>query len=106
MRPFLSRAAYRAAAIALVASATLGAQDQQQTRGLKLPTTDGRIGELYTESHALVIGMSRYTSGWRVLPGVESDMEPVRAVLQAHGFVVEVARDLTRDAFDRTMRRF
>jgi hypothetical protein len=67
---------------------------------------DGQSVELYEQSHALIIGMSKYQSGWRALPGVETDVVAVRDVLQTHGFTVQVERDLTRDAFDRVMRSF
>ena len=78
-----------------------------QTRGLAtVRTVDGQTVELYEQSHALVIGMSKYQSGWRQLPGVETDVVAVREALQAHGFTVRVERDLTREAFDRTLREF
>lgn len=84
-----------------------GAAEPQQTRGLALVrTADGTEVELYEQSHALVIGMSRYEAGWRSLPGVETDVVAVRDVLQAHGFTVQVERNLTRDGFDRAVRAF
>jgi hypothetical protein len=80
---------------------------ESQTRGLStLRMEDGQTVELYEASHALVIGMSKYTNGWRALPGVETDVTAVREVLEAHGFTVRVERDLSREAFDRTLREF
>ncbi len=50
------------------------------------------IGE-YKESHALVIGVSDYTNGWRDLPGVKKDVEAVRSALKKKGFNVRVVMD-------------
>jgi uncharacterized caspase-like protein len=84
-----------------------GLAAQAQSRGLETArTADGQTVELYEESHALVIGMIKYQSGWRPLPGVESDVVAIGDLLKAHGFTVRVERDLTRDAFDRTLRQF
>ena len=54
---------------------------------------DGTPTTLYTQSHALVIGVSDYTNGWSDLPGVNRDIEAVRSVLQNQGFYVTVVKN-------------
>jgi len=67
----------------------------------------GKSGSLsYEASRALLIGVSAYGKGWRRLPGVQREIEQVRAVLRKHGFEIEVVMDPTRADFDHAMRRF
>lgn len=63
-------------------------------------------GDLYAESHALLIGMSRYADGWTPLPGVDEDLNAVSASLMAQGFAVEVARNLGRAQLMDRLERF
>jgi len=79
-------------------------------RGLVLiEDPSGREVTLYRESHALLIGVSNYTSGWPRLPGVKRDLEAVRATLEEHGFQVEVINDPNQatlvDAYEGFIRR-
>jgi TPR repeat protein len=64
-------------------------------------TGDAVLG--YEESQALIIGVSRYTN-WPSLPGVQSDVRAVSAVLRKHGFEITTVQDPNseelRDAFD------
>lgn len=54
-----------------------------------------RLVRLYSESHALVIGMSEYADpGWADLSGVTSDVKEVSAALSEHGFLVESVMNL------------
>lgn len=54
-----------------------------------------RAVSLYGESHALVIGMSRYEHPyWGDLPGVKVDGEEVSKALAEHGFTVERATNV------------
>jgi hypothetical protein len=64
-----------------------------QERGMKpvVVNFDGQTTTLYKESHALVIGVSRYTGGLSSLPGVMNDIDEVKKTLEKNGFhVVEV----------------
>jgi hypothetical protein len=64
-----------------------------ETRGIKRMEIKTKAGEtvgLYSESHALVIGVSNYTNGWPKLPGVIGDVSAVRDALETHGFNVQV----------------
>ena len=55
------------------------------------------ISYIYAESHALVIGVSKYTNGWRDLPGVENDLRQVSQALEDNGFMVHPVRNPTKD---------
>ena len=71
---------------------------------------DGQSSALYTGSHALVIGVSNYTDGWPDLPGVNKDIEKVKAALEKHDFnVILVENPSDRqmvDAFDNFIRNY
>ena len=56
---------------------------------------DGVKQKLYAESHALLIGVSDYANGWGNLPGVKTDIEEVRKVLEEHDFAVHVVTNPT-----------
>ena len=47
-------------------------------RKVEIKTKAGETVGLYSESHALVIGVSNYTNGWPKLPGVIGDVSAVR----------------------------
>jgi cyclophilin family peptidyl-prolyl cis-trans isomerase len=61
---------------------------------------------LYSESHALILGASRYTNGWPSLPGVTKDVAEVKAALQKQGFDVRTVQNPTRAAMDGALRDF
>jgi tetratricopeptide (TPR) repeat protein len=65
----------------------------------------GEVG-LYQGSYALLIGVSKYTDGWRELKGVTRDLDDVAAVLRTHGFYVETLPNPTRVKFDEDVRKF
>ncbi len=60
---------------------------------------------LYKESHALVIGISDYSNGWPVLPGVKDDVIKVSSVLKKNGFqvrpIMNPSKDQLVDAFEQ-----
>nr|VFJ64132.1 MAG: Caspase domain-containing protein [Candidatus Kentron sp. FW] len=70
-------------------------QSQETNRGVALAITDkdGNQVGLYRESHALVIGVSDYTNGWKPLPGVKEDVKALEKALTENGFKVEVVLD-------------
>lgn len=69
-------------------------QAQATSRGVVVVEEEnGKEVPLYNESHALLVGVSDYTGGWPKLPGVPGDLDAVKAVLEKHGFQVEVVRD-------------
>jgi hypothetical protein len=53
-------------------------------------------GELvghFSSAHALIIGESEYTNGWRRLPGVKEDTAAVKRLFEEQGFLVETIED-------------
>ncbi len=66
-------------------------------RGLKIKDKQGREVGLYKESHALVIGVSDYTAGWPVLPGVKKDVHAVKSILEKNGFSVTLVMNPNRE---------
>ena len=79
-----------------------------QDRGFK--TVNVKIGNsettLYTESHALIIGMSEYTNGWNNLAGVKKDIVEVASVLKQNGFHVIVKENMTKETLDKAFSDF
>ena len=53
----------------------------------------GEVVGHFTEAHALVIGQSEYTNGWRRLPGVKDDFTVIKALLEGQSFNVETLQD-------------
>jgi general L-amino acid transport system substrate-binding protein len=78
------------------------------TRGLsvKVDITQDKSIELYTNSHALVIGNGNYTNGWDLLPGAIQDSKDVAQALEKNGFNVILKTNLTKDAFNRAFGEF
>ncbi len=66
----------------------------QESRGFKPVNINinGVVTPLYSGSHALLIGVSRYTD-WPDLPGVKNDLAAVKQVLEAQGFAVQTVLD-------------
>lgn len=64
--------------------------------GVRVHDEDGKLVAMYEESHALIIGISNYTNGWKPLGGVEQDVPEVKRALQKHGFIVEELLDQTK----------
>ena len=61
-----------------------------QQRGVKrveIKTQTGELVGLYEQSHALVIGVSDYTAGWRRLRGVKDDVLEVSEALQTSSLI-------------------
>lgn len=91
------------------AAAVSGAQTPKPgvTRGIGVTARQKTytFDDLYTSSHALIIGVSRYTN-WTPLPGVLEDVEEVRLALQRHGFKTQVVLDPTSSTFDSIVKSF
>ena len=77
--------------ICLLFSSLLTAQ-QRGFRSINIEI-DGQTTQLYRGSHALVIGVSNYTNGWPDLPGVNQDIEKVKAALEKHDFNVVLVKN-------------
>ena len=60
---------FSTAVILLVISLT----SQLFSMNIKVTTKDGQSIDLYGDSYALVVGVSRYTNGWSNLPNAVKD---------------------------------
>ncbi len=86
----------------------------QEGRGIiteiRIPDEHGRQVELYNESHALVIGVSDYQSGWPNLRGVKKDIRDVASILERQGFQVVIVEnpdfDELRKAYEDFINRY
>ncbi len=72
-----------------------------QTRGISrvvLQIPNGERIQLYSQSHALVIGVSKYQdSAWGQLDSVKNDVREIREALESHGFNVETILNPTKE---------
>jgi tetratricopeptide (TPR) repeat protein len=82
------------------------AQFVRSSRGLEIITESGQPRAFYDESHALVIGVSRYDGGWPSLEGVAEDVTIVEAALRQQGFEVTTVTETSYAAIDRAVRDF
>ena len=75
-----------------------------QTRGISRVTLQIPSGEsiqLYSQSHALVIGVSKYQdSAWGQLDSVPRDVREVKEALVGQGFNVETILNPTKQEMD------
>jgi len=61
---------------------------------------------LYSKSHALVIGIDRYTNGWPRLSNAVKDARLVADALRRKGFEVTLKTNLKSAALERTLKEF
>ena len=66
----------------------------------------GEPKPLYRNSHALLIGVSRYTSGWQTLDKIPAELTSVKAALIEQGFDVDTVSDPDADALERAYEDF
>ncbi len=71
-------------------TATALTQQRGQQR-VKVETLDGQSLELYSGSHALLIGVSDYTAGWSDLHSIPRELDQVSTALEQQGFKVHRA---------------
>ena len=62
--------------------------------------------QLYRTSHALVVGIDAYGSGWPRLSNAIRDARDVAEALKANGFEVELKTDLDSMALERALKEF
>lgn len=70
------------------------------------PSPSGREEELYSQSHALLIGESNYVNGFSKLEGVHHDMLRVGDTLHSHNFHVLYYADVRSDQLIDIIRDF
>lgn len=74
--------------------------------GVRLMDSAGRPFDLYANSYALVIGVSRYTAGWPNLESVGPETERIKAALSAHNFNVDLVLNPTSDLLKSSVTNF
>jgi formylglycine-generating enzyme required for sulfatase activity len=88
------------------------AHASSDSRGIKITaeTQSGQSLELYSNSYALLIGVSDYSAGWPDLPKIPRELDAVEAVLQEQGFQITRVRDPDHrqlvDAFQQFIDRY
>ncbi len=96
--------------VVVVALVGGGAMAQDGARGVSVRLSGGQVLKLYGESHALLIGVSRYTAGWQSLESVPGELDRVEKALKRQGFQVEQSRDpgakALRDAVESFINRW
>jgi formylglycine-generating enzyme required for sulfatase activity len=92
----------------------LALQAAAASRGLRVAIRDtdekgvivSETLDLYGQSHALVIGIDRYSAGWPQLSNAVQDAEAVASELRGRGFSVQLERNLEADELDRVLEDF
>ena len=87
---------YQMSAPALAAVAVDVVQENGQTEEI----------DLYSSSHALVIGIDQYSEGWPLLSNAVKDANAVAAALEARGFEVTLKVNLNRNELVAALRSF
>ena len=73
-----------------------GVSESVQQKGIQrkvIRTPSGQTVGGYGESHALLVGVSRYTHGWASLFSIPQELKTVAERLEAQGFAVETVLD-------------
>ncbi|MBR0665203.1 hypothetical protein GXW71_12635 [Roseomonas hellenica] len=73
--------------------------------GLRAVDNRNQVHDLYSQSHALLIGQSQYAH-WRPLEAVRSEIDALRAALEESNFRVEVHYDLGSEDLARVIDAF
>ena len=81
-----------------------------QSRGIskvELQIPNGERIQLYSQSHALIIGVSEYqNSAWGELDSVPRDVREVKKALEGQGFNVETILNPTKQDMDDRIEQF
>ena len=101
---------------ALVFLGLMGAplEGSAKTRGLSVQlraseAKDAPVAEtveLYSKSHALVIGIDDYANGWPRLSNAIKDARAIARELERNGFDVTLKTNLNSSALDRSLKEF
>lgn len=67
-----------------------GVSDKQplHREPLSIISSDREVVPMYTQSHALLVGVSKYTNGWSSLSSVTRELDMVQEALEGQGFNV------------------
>ena len=101
---------------AILAALTIfgASESEAASRGLTVPLRAGERADspiagrvkLYDSSHALVIGIDRYTAGWPDLKMAVADARAVADELEQRGFEVTLKLDVTARELSETLKEF
>ncbi len=81
-------------------------QDGRGFQRVKVETLDGQSLDLYSGSHALLIGVSDYTAGWSDLHSIPGELKLVSAALEKQGFKVQRAANSDSAGIKRAIEQF
>ena len=73
-----------------------------------IPVIDSKRDQiiLYRESHALIVGISEYSNGWPMLPGVKNDIKHIEFALRKNGFRTVVLSNPSHDVLRKAIESF
>lgn len=91
--------------IALLIISLSGNCQERGFRSVSITVGNSNVA-LYSQSHALLIGISDYTNGWPDLKGVDQDIEEVKGALEKNDFHVVIKKNLTKDQLDEAFTDF
>ncbi len=95
-----------ALALGLTLAIPLSARGAPKADTIAVRDKKGKPVILYKESHALVIGISFYSSGWPPLPGVKEDVKAVSKALQKQGFHVVTVENPNQEELESALTDF
>lgn len=64
---------------------------------IPIKNAQGQILGGYSDSHALLVGVSKYTAGWPKLESIPAELDRISEALGAQGFKIERLIDPTGD---------
>lgn len=82
---------------------TFSQQSGKTTVSIKVDSIDI---DLYQESHALLIGVSKYSLDWPDLSGVRKDIQLLKPVLENQGFNTVIIEDPTKEELEKSITDF
>ena len=83
--------------------------EQAKNRGIRVvgvTTRQGKRVELYQGSHALLVGVSKYTAGWPSLESIPGEMDRLEAALKRQGFSVTRVDDPNSSQMEAAFKDF
>ena len=75
-------------------------------RGIRLQLASGQDVDLYTNSYALVVGVSDYSNGWPSLSSIKGETSEIATLLTAQGFEVTVVESPSSEELEDAFEDF
>lgn len=105
-RPAWSRYSLAGWVVLLIVAPLLLAASSRRIERVSIRDNSGAELMAYGESHALLIGVSRYTNGWPSLTSIPREVADIEDVLLEHGFDVRVVMDPSSHELQGAFRDF